>query len=157
MTEEILGPGPLWFDDARVGLHYDTAAQTVTEADVVGFAGISGDHHEVHTNAELMRASPFGERLAHGALVLSLVTGLRSRSGHYDESIVALAEVRSWRFQAPVLIGDTIRAHCRVIGAREVSASDRGLVIERVEVINQRDQIVQEGEFVTMLRRRSKA
>ncbi len=143
----------VWFDDITLGLGFDTAARTITEADVVAFSGLSGDHHEVHTNAELMRASAFGERLVHGALVVSLVTGLRSRTGRYDDSIVALAEIRSWRFVAPVLIGDTVRAHCEVAEMRE-TGDDRGLVVERIEVRNQKGETVQRGEMVTMLRRR---
>lgn len=150
-----LACGPLWFDDVRVGLSFATAAQTITESDVVNFAGLSGDHHEVHTNAEMMRDSAFGGRLVHGALVLSLVTGLRSRTGRFDESIIALAEIRSWKFETPVLIGDTVRVHSEVVEVREVSAPGRGIVIERIEVRNQRGETVQHGEMVTMLRRRS--
>ena len=145
----------VWYDDIHVGLAFETAARTITETDVVNFSGLSGDNHEVHTNAELMRSSAYGERLVHGALVVSLVTGLRSRTGRFDESIVALAEIRSWRFAAPVLIGDTIRVRCEVTEARPVGGGERGLVVERVEVRNQRDEIVQHGEMVTMLRRRS--
>jgi acyl dehydratase len=148
-------PRPLWYDDARVGMRYETAARTITEADVVAFSGLSGDNHEVHTNAELMRASQWGERLVHGALVVSLVTGLRSRTGRFDESIVALAEIRSWQFAVPVLIGDTIRVHSELVEVRDVR-TDRGLVVERLEVRNQRDETVQHGEMVTMLKRRSR-
>lgn len=147
-------PRPLWYDDARPGLRYDTAAQTITESDVVTFAGLSGDHHEVHTNAELMRASRWGGRLVHGALVVSLVTGLRSRTGRYDESIVALVEIRSWLFVAPVLIGDTICAHVEIVEVRDAREGGRGLVTERIDVRNQRGEIVQSGEMVVMLRRR---
>jgi acyl dehydratase len=150
-----VAPNPLWYDDARVGLQYTTAARTITEADVVAFSGLSGDHHEVHTNAELMRASPWGERLVHGALVVSLVTGLRSRTGRFDESIVALAEIRAWRFAAPVLIGDTIRVHSEIVEVRDVRSGDRGFVVERLEVRNQRGETVQHGDMVTLLKRRS--
>lgn len=150
-----LPPGPLWFDDAVVGAWFETAARTITEADVVAFAGISGDQHEVHTNAELMRQSPYGERLVHGALVVSLVTGLRSRTGHFDRSVVALAEIRGWRFAAPVLIGDTVRVHSEIVEVRGTRGGDRGFVTERIEVRNQRDETVQHGEMVTLLMRRS--
>lgn len=151
------GGNGVWLDDVHVGTSFRTAAQTVTEAHVVNFAGTSGDHHEVHTNAELMRTSRFGGRLAHGALVLSIVTGLRSRTGRFDDSIVALLEIRRWRFASPVVIGDTLRATCEVVEVRECSDPARGIVVEQIEVQNQRDEIVQDGQMVTMLRKRNAA
>src|SRR4051794_34489401 len=135
----------LWFDDMAIGMSYDTAARTVTEADVVNFAGVSGDFHELHTDAELMRASPFGERIAHGALILSMVTGLRGQSRTFDGTLIAFAEIRSWRFLKPVLIGDTIRAHNEVVEVRPTSKPDRGLVVQRVTVLNQHGDPVQAG------------
>lgn len=86
--------------------------------------------------------------------MLSLVTGLRSRTGRFDETIVALVEIRSWKFKGPVLIGDTVRVHSEVVEVCEVSTPGRGIVIERIEVRNQRGETVQHGEMVTMLRRR---
>ncbi|WP_425839938.1 MaoC/PaaZ C-terminal domain-containing protein [Streptomyces fractus] len=147
----------LWFDEARVGMRFRTAARTVTETDVVNFAGLSGDYHEVHTNAERMRDSPFGARLVHGALVLSMVTGLRGRLGIFDESIVAFAEIRSWRFAAPVFIGDTIYATNEIVALRDTSKPDRGLMDQRVDVMNQEGVVVQTGEMVTMVKRRGLA
>ncbi|MGH3240382.1 MAG: MaoC/PaaZ C-terminal domain-containing protein [Spirillospora sp.] len=147
----------MWFDDVRVGTRFETAGRTITEADVVNFAGVSGDYNELHTNAETMRESGFGERIAHGALVLSVVTGLRQRLGLFDASIIAFAEIRSWRFVAPVLIGDTIRAVNEVVEARQTSKPDRGVMVQRVDVLNQRDEVVQTGEMVTLLKRRGAA
>jgi acyl dehydratase len=143
----------LWFDDAALGMSFDTAARTVTEADVVNFAGVSGDFHELHTDAELMRSSPFGERIAHGALILSMVTGLRGRLGIFDDTLIAFAEIRRWRFVRPVLIGDTIRARNEIVELRATSKPDRGVMVQRVEVVNQRDEIVQEGEMVNIVKR----
>src|SRR3954447_12800197 len=121
----------LWFDDAEIGMSYQTAARTVTEADLVNFAGVSGDFHELHTDAELMRASPFGERIAHGALILSIVTGLRGRLGIFDAPLIAFAEIRGWRFVKPVLIGDTIRARNETVERRPTSKPDRGILVQR--------------------------
>jgi acyl dehydratase len=144
----------LWFEDYQVGSAGETAGRTITESDVMNFAGVTGDFNELHTNAELMRDSPFGARLAHGALVLSVVTGLRQQSGQFDGTIVAPVEIRSWRYRAPVYINDTIRARSEVIELRETSTRERGILIEQISVVNQRDEVVQEGEMVTLLRRR---
>lgn len=143
----------LWFDDYQVGSASETAGRTITESDVMSFAGITGDFNELHTNAELMRDSQFGARIAHGALVLSLVTGLRQQSGQFEATIVAPVEIRGWRYRAPVYIGDTIRALNEVIDLRTTSRADRGIVVERISVMNQRDEIVQEGEMVTLVKR----
>ncbi|MFF1690216.1 MULTISPECIES: MaoC/PaaZ C-terminal domain-containing protein [unclassified Streptomyces] len=143
----------IWFDEARVGMRFRTAARTITETDVVNFAGVSGDFNELHMNAEGMRDSPFGERIAHGALVLSITTGLRGQLGIFDESIIAFAEIRGWRFVAPVFIGDTVHAMNEIVELRETSKPDRGVMVQRVDVVNQKGGVVQTGEMVTMLKR----
>lgn len=147
----------MWFEDCAVGMRFETLGRTVTEADLVAFSGLSGDFNELHTNAEMMRDSVFGERIAHGALVLSMVTGLRARLGTFDGTILAFAGIRDWRFTAPVLIGDTIRAVNEIAELRETSKPDRGLMVQRVDVLNQRGELVQQGEMVTMLKRREGA
>lgn len=144
----------LWFDDAEVGMKFETPRRTVTEADVVNFAGVSGDFHELHTDAQTMRDSHFGERIAHGALILSMVTGLRSRLGIFDGSLLAFAEIRRWRFVRPVLIGDTIRVMNEITELTMTSKPDRGVMVQHVQVLNQHDVVVQEGEMVALMKRR---
>ena len=146
----------LWFDDVEIGMTFETPRRTVTEADVVNFAGVSGDFHTLHTDAQTMRESQFGERIAHGALVLSIVTGLRGRLGIFDETLVAFAEIRRWRFVRPVLIGDTIRAANEVVELTPTSKPDRGVMVQHVQVLNQHDVVVQEGEMVALVKREAK-
>ncbi|GEE01650.1 MaoC family dehydratase [Gordonia spumicola] len=148
---------PLWFDDAEVGMSFDTVGRTVTEADVVNFAGVSGDFHVLHTDAELMERSDFGQRIVHGALILSMVTGLRGRLGIFDETLIAFAEIRTWKFRRPVFIGDTIRVRNTVTELIETSTPDRGVMVQRVEVLTQRGEVVQDGEMVALMRRRADA
>ncbi|MCB1273873.1 MAG: MaoC family dehydratase N-terminal domain-containing protein [Leucobacter sp.] len=142
----------MWYEDAELGVRFSTGARTVTEADVVNFAGVSGDFNELHMNADMMAESQFGARIVHGALVLSIATGLRSQTRLFNESIIAFAEIRSWRFQAPVFIGDTIHVENEVVERRLTSKPDRGLVVQRVDVVNQHGAVVQSGEMVSMLR-----
>lgn len=144
----------LYFDDLTVGLRFETPARTVTEADIVNFAGVSGDFNPLHTDAVHATSTPYGERVAHGILVLAMATGLRQRGGMFDGTVIGFLEIRSWRFAAPVLIGDTIRVVTEVTELIETSKPDRGVTVQRIEVHNQRDQIAQSGEFVMMLRRR---
>jgi acyl dehydratase len=145
---------PLYFEDVEVGFRFETPRRTVTEADLVAFAGVSGDFNPLHTDAVFAAESIYGERIAHGALVLSFATGLRQRVGLFDGTLVGLLEIRSWRFLAPVHIGDTIRVVNEVTELRPTSKPDRGVVVQRVQVVNQDDTVVNEGELLLMIRRR---
>jgi acyl dehydratase len=145
---------PLRFEDVEVGFRFETPSRTVTEADLVAFAGVSGDFNPLHTDRVFAAESIYGERIAHGALILSLTTGLRQRVGLFDGTLMGLLEIRSWRFSAPVRIGDTIRVVCEVTELRETSKPDRGIMVQRIGVLNQDETVVAGGEFVMMLRRR---
>ena len=145
---------PLYFEDFQVGQRFTTPARTVTEADIVNFAGVSGDFNPIHTDAEFARGTPFGQRIAHGLLVLAMLTGLRQRTGHFEGTLIAWLEIRSYRFLKPVLIGDTVHGETEILEKRETSRPDRGILVQRVRVLNQKGEVVQEGEFVTLVRRR---
>jgi acyl dehydratase len=145
---------PLYFEDFQVGQRFTTPARTVTEADLVNFAGVSGDYNPIHTDAEFAKTTPFGQRIAHGLLVLSMLTGLRQRTGQFEGTLIAWLEIRSYRFLKPVFIGDTVHGETEILEKRETSKPDRGLLVQRVRVLNQRGEVVQEGEFVTLVRRR---
>jgi acyl dehydratase len=145
---------PLYFEDVEVGFRFETPARTVTESDLVAFAGVSGDFNPLHTDSDFAARSIYGERIAHGALVLSLATGLRQRTGLFDGTLMGLLEIRRWQFAAPVRIGDTIRVANEIIELRPTSKPDRGIMAQRIDVLNQDDAVVASGEFVMLLRRR---
>jgi acyl dehydratase len=145
---------PLYFQDVEVGFRFETPRRTVTEADLVNFAGVSGDFNPLHSDKLFAEQSIYGERIAQGALVLSIVMGLRQRTGLFDGTLMGFLEIRGWRFSAPVRIGDTIRVVNEITELRETSKPDRGIMVQRVDVLNQDDAVVQSGEFVTMLQRR---
>lgn len=147
----------LYFEDLPVGHAFTSARRTVTEADVVAFAGVSGDFNPLHTDAVAAAASGFGQRIAHGMLVLSIATGLRQQTGVFTDSHRGLLEIRSWKFGAPVHFGDTIEVLTRVVEARPTAKPERGLVVQAVEVRNQRQEVVQSGELVTLIATRSSA
>jgi acyl dehydratase len=144
----------LYFEDFEEGKEYVSRARTVTEADVVAFAGLSGDYNPLHTDAEFMKESPFGERIAHGMLVSSIGTGLSSQMGWFEGTTVALLEV-TFRFKAPVKLGDTVHLVIRVKNKRTTSKPDRGVLQMEANVLNQHDELVVEGEWTTMMRRKA--
>jgi acyl dehydratase len=133
-----------FFEEIAVGEEYESPGRTVTETDIVIFAGLSGDYNVLHTDAEFMKASIFGERIAHGLLVLAIQSGLLGRAMR-PYAILAFDGIR-WKFKGPIKIGDTIRVWARVAGKRETSKPDRGLVTLERKVMNQRNEVVQEGE-----------
>ena len=142
-----------YFEDIRVGDQYVSPGRTVTEADIVAFAGLSGDYNILHTDAEYMRTSIFGERIAHGLLGLALQSGLGTRAMARPFATLAFLGLR-WRFKAPIKIGDTIKVRLEVTDKRETSKPDRGIVVIQRSVLNQRGEVVQEGDTDIMVERR---
>lgn len=141
-----------FFEEIPVGEEYESPGRTVTETDIVIFAGLSGDYNVLHTDAELMKTSIFGERIAHGLLGLSMQSGLFARAaGAY--ATLGLAGLR-WKFRGPIRIGDTIRVRARVAGKRELESPGRGLVTVEQRVVNQHDEVVQDGESDLVVERR---
>jgi acyl dehydratase len=152
-----MNAGPLHYEDLDVGQRWRTGGRTVTEADIVAFAGVSGDFNPIHVDAEHATTTRFGERIAHGALVLAIATGLRQQQNVFRGTLKAWLGMREWRFQAPVRIGDTIHVVTEIKERRETKDAASGLVVQAVEVHNQRDEVVASGEFVTLMARRAAA
>jgi acyl dehydratase len=142
----------LHFEDLAVGDQYVSPGRTVTEADIVLFAGLSGDYNILHTDAEYMKSSQFGERIAHGLLGLCIQSGLLTRA------MPALAEVQlvslRWKFKGPIKIGDTITARARIAAKGEGDLPGFGVVNVARQLLNQRGEVVQEGEMDHRVRRR---
>jgi acyl dehydratase len=152
-----MNAGPLHYEDLDVGQRWRTGGRTVTEADIVAFAGVSGDFNPIHVDAEHATTTRFGERIAHGALVLAIATGLRQQQNVFRGTLKAWLGMREWRFQAPVRIGDTIHVVTEIKERRETKDPAAGLVVQTIEVRNQRDEVVASGEFVTLMERRTPA
>jgi acyl dehydratase len=148
---------PLYFEDVEVGSTFTTLRRTITEADIVNFAGVSGDFNPLHMDAEFAKESIFGQRVAHGVLVLGIATGLRQGIGLFDGTLMGLLEFRTWRFLAPVFIGDTVRVETEIVELRPTSKPDRGVMTQRISVLKQDDTVVQQGELVALLKRREPA
>ncbi len=126
------------FDELEVGERFATEARTITEADIVAFATLTGDSHPQHTDADWAETSRFGERIAHGMLVLSCAAGLVP----FDpDRVVALRKVGDAVFKAPVKIGDSVHVEGEVTKTRELD-DEHGLVECRWKVLNQHGKMV---------------
>lgn len=125
----------LFFEDFDPERRFTSRGRTITEADVVLFAGLTGDYVELHTNEEYAKQSPFGRRIAHGALVFSVSVGLTTRMNLVEDTLLAFTNVDRLRFVQPVFIGDTVQVAKRVTERQEIDAS-RGLVVFETKVTN---------------------
>ncbi len=141
------------FDDFVIDEEIVSGARTVTETDVVNFACLSGDFHPEHMNEEYARKGPLGERIAHGLLIMSMATGLLNQTGAFEGTSIAIIEV-TVRFIKAVKFSDTIRAIQKIVGKKETSKPDRGVLTSRITVLNQEDQVVLEADLVALLYRR---
>lgn len=141
-----------FFEEFAAGQIVDSPARTVTEADVVAFAALTGDWNAIHSDAEYAARQPYGQRIAHGMLGLSFATGLAMRTGILDETILAFREIRGWKYSLPIFLGDTIRLRVTIGETRPVPRLDGGLVTMRAELLNQRGELLQHGDWVVLVK-----
>jgi 3-hydroxybutyryl-CoA dehydratase len=127
-----------YFEDLKVGTVLESRGRTITETDVVGFAGLSGDFHPLHTDREHAARARFGERIAHGMLTLAVATGLIELS---PEAVQAFAGMDRVRFLRPVLFGDTIHVRSEVESLEQIDDSC-GRAVLGISVLNQKDEPV---------------
>jgi acyl dehydratase len=146
-----------FLEDLQPGNTFSGPARTITESDVVAFAGLSGDFNPIHTDVEFSKDTPYGQRVVYGLLVLSMMTGLLDRTGLFSGSAIAMLGIRDWQFVAPVFIGDTIRFRLTITDVRRTSRGDRGVVGRFFEVLKQDDTVVQQGHIDVMVRARETA
>lgn len=136
------------------GLPHRGLHRTITESDVVTFAGWSWDTNPVHTDAESARDGRFGKRIAHGLLGMSVAMGLASRLGVFESCSIALLGVNDWTFLRPLFITDTVHCTVEILEARPTSNGDAGILERKFTLINQAGEVVQEGRIDLMVSRR---
>jgi acyl dehydratase len=146
----------LYFEDFEVDREYVTRSRTITESDIVTFAGLSGDFNSLHMDEEFAKQTIFGARIAHGLLGLSIASGLMTQTRMTEGTVMAFLGL-TWSFKGAIKTGDTITVRMRVADKRETSKSDRGIVRLAISVINQRGEVVQEGDNTLMVQKRMSA
>lgn len=150
-----LAPGDYFYDDIAVGDFFDTGGIKVTEAHVVAFAGISGDHFDIHVDDDFAMQHGFSGRVAHGLLGLSMADGLKNRAPVRLKAIASLGW--NWNFRRAIMLDDRISARVIVKHARTTKREDRGLVTLFFDVVNQHGETVQDGETLLLVQRRGEA
>ncbi len=142
----------LTFDQFNLGDTFVSQGRTVTEADVVSFAGLSGDFNPLHTDEEFAKTTPFGARIAHGMLSAAMATGMANWTGVFEGTTLALME-QVIQYKGAVKFGDTIHLELKVAEKKETSKPDRGVVVFETHVCNQEGKAVIEGKWTLMMKR----
>lgn len=141
----------MYFEEFGVGQRFSTAGRTVTEADIVAFAGLSGDYNQIHVDAEYSKNTPVGQRVAHGLLGLSIASGLAVQTGILEGTIIAFREINDWRFLKPVFIGDTLHVNLEVLETKSLSRIGAGIVLIELDIVNQNDETVMKGTWSALI------
>lgn len=150
MDENVTRRG-MYFEEFRVGQRFISAGRTITEHDILTFAGLSGDYNQIHTDAEFSKATPFGQRVAHGVLGLAVATGLVMRTGILEGTVLAFREIDQWKFSKPVFIGDTIHVEVTLMETKAMPRLGGGLINIEVNVLNQRNESVMKGYWSALI------
>jgi 3-hydroxybutyryl-CoA dehydratase len=150
LESNIQGRG-LYFEEFEVGQKIISAGRTISESDIITFAGLSGDFNQIHTDAEFSKNTPYGQRIAHGLLGLSVASGLAMRTGILEGTVLAFREINEWKFVKPIFIGDSIRVEMEVIETKALPRIGGGSVLIAVELKNQRQETVMKGEWTVLV------
>lgn len=150
MTNELQVTGK-YFEEFQVGNTWDTKRRTITESDVVTFAGFSGDFHPLHTDEEYAKTTQFGTRIFHGPGAFAIATGLEVSLGFKEGTAIAFLGM-NWTLKSPVFIGDTIFVRETVKAKRETSKPGRGIITFDVKIMNTRGEVCQEGDWMVMFK-----
>src|SRR5215475_7073980 len=136
------------FADLHVGMSFRSPGRTITDADLMAFAGLTGDYSELHTSDVYAHSSQFGRRVAHGMLGLAYAHGLMwARTGELRDTAIAFLGISDWKFAGPIFVGDTIFVNYRIAELRDSkSRPTQAIAIFDVEVVTQDERVVQQGK-----------
>ena len=141
----------LYLEEFEIGKEYLSPARTVTEADVVNFAGLSGDFNPLHTDEEFAKANSFGTRIAHGALGFIISTGLSNQMAIYEGTTIAFLEC-TVKYPAPLKIGDTVHVAVTPTEVRHSSKPGKGILKQSLRLVNQEGTVIMESEQTLMMK-----
>lgn len=142
----------MYYDDLHIGLVLTSLGRTVTETDLVTFSMLSGDWNPIHADENFARGTDYGQRVVHGLLGLSILTGLMDHAGWFATSAVGMLDIKDWQFTHPLFVGDTLHCELEISHMRLTSRGDRGIVGRSFRLRNELDEIVQQGQIPMMIR-----
>lgn len=140
-----------YFEDWEDGYELWTASRTITEADIAAFAGVSGDFNPLHTNEVFAATTPMKTRIAHGMLGVAVATGLANQTRTMEGTTLALIS-QTLNYKAPIFPGDTVTLRLTVMEKKLSSKGGRGVITMAMDLFNQRDEVVTNGQWVLMMK-----
>ncbi|TAK13686.1 MAG: dehydratase [Anaerolineae bacterium] len=146
-----------YFEEIQTGMQITSVGRTLTETDIVTFAGLSGDFNQIHTDAQFSAGTPFGQRVAHGILGLSIASGLAVQTGLMEGTIMAFREINDWKFIKPLFIGDTIHVVLEVKETKALPRLKAGSIVLELDVKNQNDETIMKGTWTALINMRPEA
>ncbi|MBI3734805.1 MAG: MaoC family dehydratase N-terminal domain-containing protein [Chloroflexi bacterium] len=141
----------LFFEDIAEGFSITSPGRTITETDVVLFAGVSGDYNPLHTDEEYAKQTMFKGRIAHGLLGLSVASGLAMQLGFMLGTVEAFREL-TWQFRKPIVAGDTVHIEARAASKKPIRGYVGGLVTFDISLLNQKGEAAQKGAWVVLVK-----
>ena len=141
----------MYFEEFEVGQRITTAGRTISDGEIMRFAGLSGDFTQLHTDAEYASQTPFGQRVAHGLLGLAIGSGLAMQTGVLEGTVLAFREINEWKFVKPIFIGDTIHVNLEIKETKALPRIGGGSVTIALEVANQRQETVMKGLWTVLV------
>jgi 3-hydroxybutyryl-CoA dehydratase len=141
----------MYFEEFEEGQTILSTGRTVTETDIVNFAGLSADYNEIHINAVFSEATPIGKRIAHGVLGLSIASGLAVLTGVLEGTIIVFREINAWKFVKPIFIGDTVHVVMKVLETKAMPRVGGGQVLLELDLKNQEDVTTQKGTWKVLV------
>lgn len=142
----------LFFEDFQVGQKGVSATRTITEHDIVAFAGLTGDFNLIHVDAEFAKATPYKQRIAHGLLGMSIASGLAVQTGVLGANVIAFREVGEWKFIKPVFIGDTVHVEMEITETKALPRLGGGLVTMQALLNNQSNETTMKGLWTVIVK-----
>ena len=144
----------LFFEDFEVGQSFESGGRTITETDLTFFSMLSGDWNPIHADAEFAKTTRYGQRVVHGTLGIAIATGMLHEVGIFHESAVAMMSLNQWKFVAPILVGDTLHLRLEITELDPGKSERVGRLGRRFVMLNQRDEIVQDGLSDLLIKKR---
>lgn len=144
-------PRGMYFEEFVAGQKIISAGRTVTESDIVAFAGLSGDYTQIHTDAEFSKNTPFGQRVAHGLLGMAIASGLAAQTGVLEGTVLAFREIIEWKFVKPIFIGDTIHVEMEVKETKAMPRIGGGAVALVLQLKNQHADVLMKGTWSVLM------
>ena len=141
----------LYFEEFEIGQKVTTVGRTVTESDIVAFAGLSGDYNQIHTDAEYSKATQYEQRVAHGLLGISIASGLAMRTGILENTVIFFREINNWKFIKSIFIGDTIHVEMEIVETKALPRIGGGSVVITLDVKKQSGETVMKGNWTVLV------